>query len=129
MGNKDIGLQATTNQTHLLNGGIVFDTYLQRNLSTMGLLAVKDQRYYLQCSILSSTRERITSPSLTTNDRYRLNVSVHAKISDPTGKVMWQSTFTDYGTFAEGGQDEDALNEASNRISQDIARAVTSLNL
>jgi hypothetical protein len=129
LGEKMIALQATTNQTHLLDAGMVFDTYLQRTFASMGLLAVKDPRYSLQCSILSSTRERITSPAQNASDRYRLNVSVLVKINDTTGKLMWQSTFTDYGTFAEGGQDEDALPAASTRLSQDIGRAVTALNL
>jgi len=64
-----------------------------------------------------------------TNDRYRLNLQVLAKLSDNSGKVLWQSTFTDYGTFSEGGQDEDALDEASRRITLQIARAVTALNI
>jgi hypothetical protein len=129
LGEKKIALEATTNQTHLLDAGIVFDTFLQRSFSSQGLNAVKDPRYFLQCFIVSSTRERITSPSLTTNDQYRLNVSVLAKLRDSTGKVLWQSTFTDYGTFSEGGQDEDALNEACPRITQKIAQTVTALNI
>jgi hypothetical protein len=129
LGEKKIALEASTNQTHLLDAGIVFDTFLQRSFSSLGLLAVKEPRYSLKCFIVSSTRERVTAPSITTNDRYRLNLQVLAKLSDNSGKVLWQSTFTDYGTFSEGGQDEDALDEASRRITLQIARAVTALNI
>jgi hypothetical protein len=129
MGQKNIALEATANNTHLLNAGVTFDTYLQRNFSMMGLLAGKDARYFLKCTIVSSSRERISTPSSTTPDQYRLNVRVHAQLTDHTGKKVWDSNFADFGTFSEGGQDEDALDEASNRISLQIARAATALNL
>jgi hypothetical protein len=58
-----------------------------------------------------------------------LNISVLAKLSDNSGKVLWQATFSDQGTFSEGGQDEDALDEACRQISLQIARAVAVLKL
>jgi hypothetical protein len=129
MGQKNIALEATANNTHLLNAGVTFDTYLQRNFSMMGLLAAKDAKYFLKCTIVSSSRERISTPSSITSDQYRLNVRVHARLVDTAGKTIWESSFTDFGTFSEGGQDEDALEEASKRISLEIARAATVLNL
>lgn len=129
MGKKNIVMEATANNTHLLNAGDTFDTYLQRNLSMMGLMAEKDARYFLKCTIMSSSRERISAPSSTTSDQYRLNVRVHAVLLDNTGKTIWSSDFIDFGTFSEGGQDEDALDEASKRISLEIARALTVLDL
>jgi len=129
MGQKNIALEATANNTHLLNAGITFDTYLQRNFSMMGLLAAKEAKYFMKCTIVSSTRERISTPSSSTSDQYRLNVRVHARLADISGKTIWESDFTDFGTFSEGGQDEDALDEASKRISLEIARAATALNL
>lgn len=129
MGRKNIALEATANNTYLLNAGVTFDTYLQRNFSTMGILADKDARYFLKCTIVSSSRERISTPSTSTSDQYRLNVRVLVRLVDNTSKVIWESTFADFGTFSGGSQDEDALPEASNRISLQIARAVTALNL
>ncbi len=108
---------------------MILDSYLERSFSSMGLLSQKAPQYSLKCSIVSTSRERITSESLKTTDRYRLNITVLATLSDMGGKTMWHSTFTDQGTFSEGGVDEDALDEACREISLQIARAVATLSL
>jgi hypothetical protein len=128
-GEKKIALDPSKNQTHLREAGMILDSYLERSFSSMGLLSAKDPRHFLKCSIVSSSRERITSNSLKTTDRYRLIIQVLVQLSDISGKAVWQSTFTDQGAFSEGGQDEDALDEACRQISLQIARAVASLTL
>ncbi|HPS93353.1 MAG TPA: LPS assembly lipoprotein LptE [Deltaproteobacteria bacterium] len=126
-GGKKIALEQSVNQTHLQEAGMILDTYIERTFSSMGLLWTKDPQYFLKCSIVSSWRERITSKSLQRTDRYRLNIRVLAKLTDAGGKAVWQSSFTDNGTFSEGGRDEDGLDEACRKISQQIARAVATL--
>jgi len=126
-GGKKIALEQSVNQTHLQEAGMILDTYIERTFSSMGLLWAKDPQYFLKCSIASSWRERITSKSLQRTDRYRLNLRVLAKLTDAGGKAVWQSSFTDNGTFSEGGRDEDGLDEACRKISQQIARAVATL--
>jgi len=127
IGGKKIALDQSVNQTHLQEAGMILDTYIERTFSSMGLLRPKDPQYFLKCSIVSSWRERITSKSLQRTDRYRLNIRVLAKLTDAGGKAVWQSSFTDNGTFSEGGRDEDGLDEACRKISQQIARAVATL--
>lgn len=126
-GGKKIALEQSVNQTHLQEAGMILDTYTERTFSSMGLLGTKDPQYFLKCSLVSSWRESITSKSLQRTDRYRLNIRVLAKLTDAGGKAVWQSSFTDYGTFPEGGRDEDGLDEACRKISQQIARAVATL--
>jgi hypothetical protein len=126
-GGKKIALEASTNRTHLREGGLVLDSSLEQAFASMGMLSTKDPEQRLACTLTSSSRERITSATLKSTDRYRLVITVSAILSDASGKVLWQGSFTDSGTFSEGGQDEDALNEACTQVSLQIARAVAVL--
>ena len=128
-GGRKIALDPSTNKTHLREAAIVLDSFLEQAFASMGMISDKDTKYRLTCSMVSSSRERITSISLKSGDRYRLTVSVLAKLSDASGKALWQATFSDTGTFSEGGQDEDALDEACRQVSLQIARAVAVLQL
>jgi hypothetical protein len=128
-GDKKLSLAPSANQTHLREGSMALDSALERTFSAMGMLSEKNPRYQLRCSIISSSSERITSESIKRTDRYRLTIQVLARLSDASGKVVWQSTFTDQGAFSEGGQDEDGLDEACNRVSQQISRAIASQSL
>lgn len=128
-GGKKIALDPSTNKTHLREAGIVLDSFLEPALASMGMLSPKDPKQRLECSMVSSTSGRITSTSLKSGDRYRLTISVLATLRDASGKVLWQSTFSDTGTFSEGGQDEDALDEACRQVSLQIARALAALRI
>ncbi|HVN71762.1 MAG TPA: LPS assembly lipoprotein LptE [Desulfomonilia bacterium] len=128
-GGKRIALDPSTNNTHLREAGIVLDSYLEQALASMGMLSPKNPEQRLVCSLVASSRTRITSASLKAQDRYRLTINVLAKLSNTSGKVIWQYTFTDTGTFTEGGQDEDALDEACRQVSLQIARALAALQL
>ncbi len=128
-GDKKILLDPSTNNTHLREAGIVLDSCLEQAFASMGMISNKDPQHRLSCSMVSSSRDRITSTSIKSDDRYRLTISVLAKLSDTSGKVLWQATFTDTGTFSVGGQDEDALDEACRQVSLQIARSVAVLKL
>ncbi len=123
-GERKITLDPSTNKTHLREAAIVLDTSLEQAFASMGMLSDKDPELRLCCTITSSSRERITSTAVQSGDRYRLNIGVNAKLSDMSGKVLWESIFSDTGTFSAGGQDEDALDEACRQVSLQIARAV-----
>ncbi len=123
-GVKDVALDPTVNRTPLREAGMVLDAHLEQAFSDMGMIASGKPYHRLSCSIVSAWRERTTSGSLASTDRYRLFIRVLAKLSDGAGKVVWQETFSDQGTFSEGGQDEDALEETCRLVSLQIARAV-----
>jgi hypothetical protein len=128
-GGRKVALDPSTNKTHLREAAIVLDSFLEQSFASMGMTSNKDTKLRLTCSMISSSRETITSNTNTTGNRYRLTISVLAKLSDASGKALWQATFSDTGTFAEGGQDEDALDEACRQVSLQIARAVAVLQL
>jgi len=128
-GDKRIALDPSTNKTHLREAGIVLDSSLEQAFASMGMISERDPQQRLSCSLVSSSRERITSASIQSGDRYRLRISVLAKLCDTSGKVLWQETFSDTGTFQMGGQDEDGLDEACRQVSLQIARAVSVLKL
>ncbi len=123
-----VSLEPSSNQTLLREAGMILDSSLETALDSMGMLA-KDSQHSLQCTLVSSSRQGITSSSLSSDDRYRLNISVSARITDAQGKKVWSSTFTDQGGYSEGGQPEDALDEACTQVSLQIARAIASLSL
>ncbi|MBN2298160.1 MAG: hypothetical protein JXM72_06175 [Deltaproteobacteria bacterium] len=122
-------MEPSVNQTLLREAGMILDSHLETALDSMGMLESKDSVHTLQCTLVSTSRQTITSSSLSSDDRYRLNISVSATIIDAQGKKVWSSTFTDQGAYSEGGQPEDALDEACSQVSLQIARAVASLSL
>lgn len=128
-GGKKVSLDPSTNRTHLREAGMVLDAELEKAFASMGMLSQPGAGLRLSCTIIAATRQRITSSSLKTADRYRLILNVHAELRDASGTATWQSTFSDQGNFSEGGSDEDALNDACTQVSLQIARAVAALQL
>jgi hypothetical protein len=106
-------MKPSTNGTTLIDGGSVLDANMEITLSSMGMLAAEGSRHTLHCTLMSSTTQAITSTSLSTSeDRYRLQITVKAVVTDMQGKEAWKMSFTDTGTYSEGGRAEDALDEA-----------------
>ncbi len=123
-------LKTSTNGTTLIDGGSVLDASMETTLSSMGMLAAGSSRHNLHCTLVSSSNQAITTTSLSSSsDRYRLQITVTAVVTDMQGKEVWKMNFVDTGTYSEGGRAEDALDEACRRISQQIARALVSLSL
>lgn len=125
---RSIALEPSTNRTHLIEAGMVLDTQLERAFSDLGLVGATEPRQRLSCTVSSARKERITTGSLALQDRYRLTITVIARLSDASGDSMWEKTFSDQGAFRETGQDEDALTEACRKVSLQIARAVAARN-
>jgi len=124
-----VKLLASENRTSLREAGMILDSHLEKTLSSMDMLSRKAPHKTMACSIISTSHRAITSTSISSDDRYRLTITVSAEIKDHTGNTIWRSRFTDQGTYAQGGQEEDALDEACEEISLQIARTVTSLQL
>lgn len=124
-----VALEHSVNQTSLREAGMILDSSLEHALSSMGMLKSADDVHTLRCTIVSTSRQSITSTSLSSNDRYRLIISVSAELTDVQGKKVWQAKFSDDGTYTEGGQPEDALDEACSEVSLQIARAIAALDL
>ncbi|MGC9325106.1 MAG: LPS assembly lipoprotein LptE [Desulfomonilia bacterium] len=122
-------LGPSMNRTSLIEAGMILDSQLEKELASMGLLSSSEDVPLLECTIVSTSRERITSSSLQQTDRYRLIISVLAELRDRSGTVLWRSRFTDEGVYLEGGQDEDALEEACRAVAQQIARTLAAVSL
>ena len=124
-----VALEPSVNKTKLREAGMILDANLERTLSSMGMLESAGDLPVLHCALVSASSQTITSTSLSSTDRYRLFISVSATLMDSQGKKVWNATFTDEGTYAQGGQSEDALDEACSEVSLQIARAIASLSL
>ena len=124
-----VALEPSVNKTKLREAGMIMDANLERTLSSMGMLESAGDLPVLHCALVSASSQTITSTSLSSTDRYRLFISVSATLMDSQGKKVWNATFTDEGTYAQGGQSEDALDEACSEVSLQIARAIASLSL
>lgn len=128
-GSQDFVLRPSTNRTTLIEAGMILDAELERTLSSMGMLAPESGEYILHCVLASYSSQAITSPSLSSNDRYRLTIHVAARILDAQGKEVWTMGFSDQGTYPERGAEEDGLEEAGRRVSLQIARALAAVAL
>lgn len=125
-----VSLVSSENRTNLIEAGMILNSQLETALASLGLLSSSEEELpVLRCTLVSSDRERITAAALGQTDRYRLLITVIAELSDRGGTSLWRSRFTDEGTYLEGGQEEDALEEACRAISQQIARTIASLEL
>jgi hypothetical protein len=124
-----VALEPSVNETTLREAGMIMDSSLERALSSMGMLESAGDLHVLQCALVSAASRTITSTSLSSTDRYRLIISVSATLMDTQGKKVWNATFSDEGTYSQGGQPEDALDEACSEASLQIARALASLSL
>ncbi len=124
-----VELEPSANRTTLREAGMILDSHLEETLSSMGMLESKADIPVLRCTLASTSRQTITSTSLSATDRYRLTIQVTAQLLDAQGKKVWSSTFTDDGTYSQGGQPEDALDEACSAVSLQIALALASLSL
>ncbi len=128
-GSQDFVLRPSTNRTTLIEAGMTLDAELERTLSSMGMLAPESGKYILHCTLTSYSSQAITSPSLSSDDRYRLTVHVAARVLDAQGKELWTMGFSDQGTYPERGAEESGLEEASRRVSLQIARALAAVVL
>ena len=124
-----VSLEPSANETPLREAGMILDANLERVLSSMGMLGSTDNIHVLRCTLVSASRQTITSTSLSSDDRYRLVISVSADLMDAQGKKVWKAKFSDDGTYSQGGQPEDALDEACSEVSLQIARTIASLSL
>jgi hypothetical protein len=128
-GAQTFALRPSTNGTTLIEAGMTLDNELERTLSSMGMLAPESDVNVLHCTISSYSSQAVSSPSLSSDDRYRLTIHVAARVLDVQGKEVWKMGFSDQGAYPERGAEEDGLEEACRRVSLQIARALAALPL
>lgn len=122
-----VNLAASRNQTILRAAGMVLDSHLEQDLAALGIFKPDAALPTLTCTVVSATTEEITANAMGSN-RFRLTLGVQAEISRG-GKVVWLSRFSDDGTYASGGQEEDALDEACGKIAERIGQAVLAVKI
>jgi hypothetical protein len=121
-------MEASANRTQLIDAGTVLDANLERTLTSMGMLASGPSPLTVHTTLTSFSTEMISAPSMSSSDKYRLHISVACRVTGLQGKDVWAMSFTDTGTYTEGGRAEDALDEACGRVSLQIARALATLS-
>jgi Lipopolysaccharide-assembly len=123
-----VSILPSSNQTSLRGANMVLDSNLENKLAAMGVFSHQDNLPRLRCTIVSSSSQEITSNRLAAN-RFRLTLTVKAEIVDLSGKVIWQAHFADDGYYASGGQEENALEDACQKIADRIAQAIGSIKI
>ena len=123
---QPVSYEHTVNMTNMRGADMLMDSYLEKSLSSLGMLSSKPGIPVLHCTIISSTTNEITNISKTSSNRYRVFVHVKAVLKDTRGNTLWQSDFSDQGTYSSGGQQEDALESALSKIADRIAQSIPS---
>lgn len=120
-----VNLYSCTNQTPLRSAGIILDEHMENVLASYGLYSTDKDKPNLKCIVLSASTSQITANMIGISNLYRLTVTVRAEVFDDNNKKIWQGDFTDDGEYSTGGQEEDGLNTAfdkiANRIAQNLA--------
>ncbi|MEN6476283.1 MAG: LPS assembly lipoprotein LptE [Syntrophaceae bacterium] len=123
-----VHIQASVNQTPLRSAAMIMDSHLESTLAAMGVSGRAEDLPRLTCTIVGARGQEIsTNPAA--DNRFRLKLSVKAEITGLDGKSLWHSTFSDYGAYASGGQEENALDEACEKIAQRIAQSLLAIRI
>jgi len=123
-----VHIQASLNQTPLRSAAMVLDSHLESTLAAMGVSGQAENLPRLTCTIIGARGQEISTNAAARN-RFRLKLSVKAEITGINGKSLWHSTFSDYGAYASGGQEENALDEACEKIAQRIAQSLLAIRI
>ena len=127
---KAVTLEQSVNTTKLLEAALVMDSELERGLGMQGLLKhASENAPSLRATIVSTSSRQISSTDINATDRYRLTVNVKAELRDAAGKVIWQASFAGDGDYAQGGQEEDALETACRSVAEQLARQLSTINI
>jgi len=127
---KAVSLGQSVNATQLLEAGLVMDAELERALAMQGLTKGDEQAMpHLSCTISGTSSRGISSVDTEATERYRLTVTVRAELRDASGKLLWQGSFAGDGDYAQGGQEEDALEAACRSAAEQLARQLSTLNI
>lgn len=127
---KNVALETSVNATRLLEAGLVMDAELERALAMHGLRSTEAQAVPgLRCTISGTSSREISSLDTEAAERHRLTVNVRAELREAGGKVIWQADFAGDGDYAQGGQEEDALEAACRSVAEQLARQLSALNI
>ena len=123
-----VHIRSSVNQTPLRSAAMVLDSHLESTLSAMGVSGNSEDLPRLSCTIVGAKGQEISTNSAAEN-RFRLRLSVKAEVTDLDGRSLWQGSFSDYGSYASGGQEENALDEACEKIAQRIAQSLLAIKI
>ena len=123
-----VHIQASLNQTPLRSAAMVLDSHLESTLAAMGVSGQAENLPRLTCTIVGAQSSEISTNPAAQN-RFRLKLTVRAEITGVDGKALWHGSFSDYGAYASGGQEENALDDASEKIAQRIGQALLAVKI
>ena len=123
-----VRVQSSVNHTPLRSAAMVLDSHLESTLAALGVSGRAEDLPRLSCTIVEAKGQEISANSAAEN-RFRLKLSVTAQVTGPDGKALWQGSFSDYGAYASGGQEENALDEACEKIAQRIAQSLLAVKI
>ena len=121
-------IRPSINQTPLSSAALTLDSHLESTLAAMGVSGYGENLPRLTCTIIGANGQEISTDSDAEN-RFRLKLSVRAEISAVDGRHLWKGSFSDYGAYASGGQEENALDEACEKIAQRIAQSLLAVKI
>lgn len=107
----------------------MLDEHMENILAAYGLYSTDQGKPNLKCIVLSASTSQITANPIGTSNQYRLTVTVRAEVFDDNGKKIWQGDFTDDGEYSTGGQEEDGLDTAFDKIANRIAQALSAVKV
>jgi hypothetical protein len=124
-----VNLYPCTNQTPLRSAGFMLDQHMENVLAAYGLYSTEKSRPNLKCIVLSASKSQVTANTINTPNLYRLSVTVRAELFDESEKKIWQGDFTDDGEYTTGGEEEDGLDIAFDKISTRIAQSLSAVKV
>lgn len=124
-----VNLYSCTNKTPLRSAGIMLDEHMENVLASYGLYSTDKSKPNLMCTVMSASTSQITANMIGTSNQYRLTVTVRAEVFDDSDKKIWQGDFTDDGEYSTGGQEEDGLNTAFDKIANRIAQNLSAVKV
>lgn len=123
-----VRLGSSINQTPLRSAAMVLDSHLESTLAAMGVSGQSEDLPRLTCTVIGAKGQEISTNSAAEN-RFRLRLTVKADITGSGGESLWHGTFSDYGAYASGGQEENALDEACGKIAQRVAQSLLAIRI
>ncbi len=124
-----VNLYSCTNQTPLRSAGVMLDEHMENVLASYGLYSTDPSRPNLKCIVVSASKSQVTSNEIGTPNQYLLSVTVRAEVFDDNDRKIWQGDFTDDGAYSTGGQEEDGLDVAFDKIATRIAQALSAIKV
>jgi outer membrane lipopolysaccharide assembly protein LptE/RlpB len=124
-----VNLLKCSNLTPLRSASLMLDEHMENVLSSYGLYSTQDGRPKLRCIVVSTSKSQVTSNQLGYSNLYRLTVTVKAELYDKDDKKLWEAQYSDDGEYSSGGQEEDGLDVAFDKIAIRISQSLSAIKV